>query len=69
MEDALHRIHDDLESGTYGRPQAVLMLCGMYEQRDQAKGYAWGPSRAFNRRYELLLRGYFPDLDAAECAP
>jgi hypothetical protein len=69
MEAALHEVHDQLDNGTFGRAHAVEMMCGIYRMRDKQKTHAIPYTRAFHRRYELLMRGYFPDLDAAECSP
>jgi hypothetical protein len=68
MLNALQIIHEQLDAGHLARTQAVLLLCRMYATRDQSRKSGRFPIVvAFERRYEALLRAYYPDLDAAEC--
>lgn len=69
MKSALADTHEQLELGRLGRPLAVTLLCAHYKMREAMRGREPPVQKAFNRRYELLLRGYYPDLDAAECKP
>jgi serine/threonine protein kinase len=68
LEATLVTMRDELERGRLVRATALATVCDIYRTRDATRRAGYPATlRAFHRRYELLLRGAFPDLDAAEC--
>ncbi|MEO8706872.1 MAG: serine/threonine-protein kinase, partial [Kofleriaceae bacterium] len=65
LEASLREIQTQLEAGRFARSQVVALICALYKTKDSAlRGQTpiLPELAAFHRRYELLLRRYFPDL-------